>query len=323
MSREGPPGLHGGAVRQDDAVSEPSFTLVQLRYFAAAVEHGSMTKASRELMVSQSAVSTAIAQLEKELGVQLLLRQHAKGLVPTAAGHDFYQELRRFLAHAAELEETARSAGAALVGRLTVGCFATLAPFHLPSLLTEFERRYPEVRVDIEEAEHAQLKQSLRKGACELALMYAYDLDDDIDRITFAESVPYVIVSEEHRLARSKRAWLRELADDPMVLLDLPHTTGYFTSLVGSVGVQPRIRFRSPGYETVRALVAHGHGYALLNQRPQDDTTYDGKRAVALALRDDLRALEIVVAWMRGTRLTRRAQAFVTLAGERRTSAGQ
>jgi len=297
-------------------VSVPSFTLVQLRYFAAAVEHGSMTAAARQLMVSQSAVSTAIAQLEKELGVQLLLRRHARGLVPTAAGHEFYQELRGFLAHAAELEESARNAAGAMVGRLSVGCFSTLAPFRLPALLTEFERRYPEVRVHIDEAEHAQLKQALREGACELALMYGYDLDDDIGRITVAESMPYVIVSAEHRLAGNKQIWLRELADDPMVLLDLPHTTGYFTSLVGSVGVQPRIRFRSPGYETVRALVAHGHGYALLNQRPREETTYDGTPAVALELRDDLPALEIVVAWMRGVRLTRRAQAFVTLARE-------
>jgi len=49
-------------------MSEPSFTLVQLRYFEAAARHLSMTAASEELMVSQSAVSTAIAQLEKEMG---------------------------------------------------------------------------------------------------------------------------------------------------------------------------------------------------------------------------------------------------------------
>lgn len=306
--------------RQDNFVSVPSFTLIQLRYFAAAVEHGSMTAAARELMVSQSAVSTAIAQLEKQLGVQLVLRQHARGLVPTAAGHEFYQGLRGFLAHAAELEETARNAGGAMVGRLSVGCFSTLAPFHLPSLLTEFERRYPDVRVQIDEAEHAQLKQALREGACELALMYGYDLDEDIDRITIAESVPYVIVSAQHRLAHRNRVWLADLAEDPMVLLDLPHTTAYFTSLVASVGVQPRIRFRSPGYETVRALVAHGHGYALLNQRPHEETTYDGKRAVVLELRDKFPPLEIVVAWMRGIRLTRRAQAFLTLAGQRRAA---
>ena len=58
----------------------PPFTLVQLHYFAAAVECGSMTAASRELMVSQPAISTAIAQLEKALGVTLVLRHHAHGL---------------------------------------------------------------------------------------------------------------------------------------------------------------------------------------------------------------------------------------------------
>ncbi|MFC7503390.1 LysR family transcriptional regulator, partial [Nocardioides sp. GCM10030258] len=55
------------------AMAEVGFTLTQLRYFAAAAELGSMTAASRQLMVSQSAISTAVAQLEKELGVQLLL----------------------------------------------------------------------------------------------------------------------------------------------------------------------------------------------------------------------------------------------------------
>jgi DNA-binding transcriptional LysR family regulator len=106
-------------------VAEPSFTLVQLRYFAAAAEHGRMTKASRELMVSQSAISTAVAQLEKELGVQLLLRHHARGLALTEAGRNFYQELLGFLEHSGELAESARRAGATVVGDLTVGCSTT------------------------------------------------------------------------------------------------------------------------------------------------------------------------------------------------------
>lgn len=300
----------------------PSFTLMQLRYFAAAVERGSMTGAARELMVSQSAVSTAIAQLEKELGVQLLLRHHARGLTLTAAGREFQQALRGFLAYAVELEELARNAGETLVGRLAVGCFSTLAPFHLPHLLAEFERRHPAVGIYVEEAEHAQLKQDLRAGRCELALMYGYDLDEDIDRVTIARAAPYALVSEGHRLARRKRVWLRELADGPMVLLDLPHTAGYFTSMVTSAtGMQPNIRFRSPSYETVRAYVAHGLGYAVLNQKPQDDSTYLGRRAVPLDLRDDLPPLDIVIAWMRGVRLTKRAQVFIAESGRRFVSA--
>jgi DNA-binding transcriptional LysR family regulator len=225
-------------------VAEPSFTLVQLRYFAAAAEHGSMTAAARTLMVSQSAVSTAVAQLEKELGVQLLLRHHARGLTLTEAGRGFYQELRGFLLHSSELAESARRAGQALVVDLAVGCFITLAPFRLPSLLAAYHGRFPDVRVTMIEGEHARLKRALRSGECELALMYGYDLNEDIDRITVDAVPPYALVSAEHKLAgrTPPEIGLAELDGEPMVLLDLPHSASYLESVLRGAGVEPVVR---------------------------------------------------------------------------------
>lgn len=297
-------------------MSAPSFTLVQLRYFAAAAELGSMTSAARQLRVSQSAVSTAVAQLESELGVQLLLRQHARGLTLTEAGRTFYRDTRSFLVHAGELAESAREAGEALIGDLTVGCFSTLAPFHLPWLLAAYEKAYPQVQVSVIEGEHAQLKKALREGACEIGLMYAFDLDEDIDSVRVDSAPPYALVAADHPLARRKRVSLKELAPEPMILLDLPYSNAYFESIVASTGLVPRVRFRTTGYETVRSLVANGHGYALLNQKPAHDQTYSGQRVVTLTLRDELPPLEIVISWVRGVRLTRRAQTFVELVGQ-------
>ena len=293
-------------------MTEPAFTLVQLRYFEAAARHLSMTAASKELMVSQSAVSTAVAQLEKELGVQFLLRRHARGLSLTTAGEEFYTKVLDFLAHGAELVEAARQSGTELVGTLTVGCFATLAPFRLPSLLAEFEARHPRVHVSLREGEHRALTAALRAGETELAVLYGYDLDDDIDRTVVGTAPPYALVSADHRLAgrTSRTVSLADLADEPMVLLDLPHSREYLQSVLRDAGVQPRIRHRTTGYETVRALVACGHGFALLNQRPPGETTYSGARVVALTLSDPVPPLEIVVASMHGARLTRRAQEF-------------
>ncbi|TDD71262.1 LysR family transcriptional regulator [Jiangella aurantiaca] len=296
-------------------MSDLGFTLVQLRYFAAAAELGSMTSAARELMVSQSAVSTAVAQLEKELGVQLLLRHHARGLSLTAAGEEFLRELRGYLAHTEELAEVARTAGQTLVGRLAIGCFATLGPFQLPRLLRACERDHPNVQVSVLEAEHAALKQALRAGRCELALMYGYDLDDDIESVRVGTAPAYVLVAQDHALARRKKVRLAELADEPMVLLDLPHSGDYLAHLVESAGVTPQVRHRTAGFETVRALVANGLGWSVLNQRPASSMTYDGKKVVELEIRDQLEPLEVVLAWMRGVRLTRRAQAFIRSAG--------
>lgn len=292
-------------------MAEVGFTLTQLRYFAAAAELGSMTAASRQLNVSQSAISTAVAQLEKELGVQLLLRHHARGLTLTAAGEGFYRELRSYLVHTSELVEVARSAGQEVVGDLTVGCFSTLGPFELPRLLAACEKEHPGIRIAVLEDEHAALKQALRSGTCELALMYGYDLDDDLDHVRVGDAAPYVLVARTHRLARRKKVALKELADEPMVLLDLPHSRDYFERLVASTGVVPQVRHRTSGFETTRALVANGLGWSVLNQRPASGTTYDGAEVVHLELKDEVEPLPVVLASMRGVRLTRRAQAFI------------
>jgi len=298
-------------------LTDPGFTLTQLRYFAAAAERLSMTGAARELLVSQSAVSTAVAQLERQLGVQLLLRHHARGLTLTAAGRDFYQGLVAFLAHGAELAESTKLAGDSFAGDLTIGCFTTLGPLELPGLLETYSRRHPNVRVSVREAEHAALKGLLADARVELALMYNYDLDDDVDRVVVTAVPAYVCLAADHRLAGRDGVSLTELAEEPMVLLDLPHTAAYLSSLVMSTGVTPKVRHRVAGFETVRAMVAHGHGYAVLNQRPVHDLTYDGARVVNLRIEDPVPPLEVVVATMRGARLTARAQAMLRTCLER------
>jgi DNA-binding transcriptional LysR family regulator len=300
----------------------PPFTLVQLHYFAAAVECGSMTAAARELMVSQSAVSTAIAQLEKSLGVTLVLRHHTHGLALTEAGRAFYAGLRAFLAHGQELADTATNAGRELVGDLTVGCFATLAPFQLPQILARLRETHPAISVHVLEAEHAELKRALRAGECEVALAYGYDLEQDLVPTSIGSAPPYALLPEHHRLAGRAAVQLSDLADDPMILLDLPHSGAYLLALFTDRGLEPLIRHRSTGFETVRALVAAGEGFAVLNQKPSRDTTYTGQRVVAVPIRDDIAPLEVVLVRVRGARSTRKAEAFMRLCAETYTSVG-
>ena len=74
--------------------------------------------------------------------------------------------------------------------------------------------------------------------------------------------------------------------------------------------VDPRHRFTS--FEAVRAMVARGHGFTLLNQRPVHDLTYDGGRLVVIKLEEEAGSLDIVLASAQPMRtLSRRAQAFV------------
>jgi DNA-binding transcriptional LysR family regulator len=111
----------------------------------------------------------------------LLLRHHARGLALTEAGRNFYQELLGFPKHSGELAESARRAGAAVVGDLAWAVSATPAPFRLPGLLAAFREQHPRVRVSVLEGDHARLKRAMRTAECELALVYGYDADQSRD----------------------------------------------------------------------------------------------------------------------------------------------
>lgn len=290
---------------------EPDFTLVQLRYFAAAAETGSMTHAARQLLVSQSAVSTAVSQLEREFGVQLFIRHHAKGLSLTRQGERFLVEIRNLLNHASDLVETTHGLGNAVQGDLHVGYFTTLAPFFLPRLLTEFAAGYPRVRLSFLEGQIEEVREATLKGQVEVAILYDIDLGDEIDRTLLTAVPAHIIVAEDHRLARRKAIHLAEIAAEPMVLLDLPHSTKYFMSIMAGAGLVPEVRYRSTNYETVRALVAAGHGYALLNQRSTVPTEFEQRGVAIVDIKDDVEDLPLVVAYPRNARLTRRAHAFI------------
>ncbi|APU16119.1 MULTISPECIES: LysR family transcriptional regulator [Actinoalloteichus] len=288
----------------------PDVSLTQLRYFVRAAERGSMTRAAQDLIVAQSAVSTAVAALERELGVQLFIRQHAKGLILTRAGTLMLRHSRLLLGGLAEAFEEVSGEAAAVAGPLAVACFSTLSPFYLPSLLSDLSDAYPRLDVSVHEIVADKVEESLRSGAVEIAFTYDLALGDDVAKEVLTTIAPYVALPIDHPLATGASVALADLAEEPMVLLDLPHSRDYFLSMFSSLGLSPTIRYRSQSFETVRALVARRHGFALLNQRPQSDLSYDGERVLCVPVADDVPALHIVLASLGSLRQTRRAAAF-------------
>jgi DNA-binding transcriptional LysR family regulator len=294
----------------------PEFSLVHLRYFARAAALGSISEAARELLVSQSAVSTAIAQLERQIGLQLFVRHPGRGLSPTPEGIEFLAEVRNLLVHADDVAGTASRLGESLDGRLSVGSFVSLTAIYFPRILTEFATRFPSVEVDLVEGDTEKLEEALLTGRCELAVLYDLDLPPSIERDVLAEVPAHVLVSADHRLRDAGRVHLAELAGEPLVLYGRPGPRQHFLELIAMAGVTAEVRHRSGGIETVRSLVAAGHGWALLHQRPPHDVTYDGRRVVTLEIADPLPGLPVVLARPRNARLTHRARAFQELLRE-------
>jgi DNA-binding transcriptional LysR family regulator len=162
------------------------------------------------------------------------------------------------LAHAEDVLADVQSQGRELTGQLVVGCFRTAAPFVLPGLLETFAAEHPRVR----------------------------------------QTEPYVLLAPDHPLAsRGDPLEPRELADHDLVMLDVPPSNAYFTSIFVNAGLVPRVRFKVSSYELLRSLVARNLGYGLLISRPHADVSYEGRPLEARRLAGPTLSINVSLAW--------------------------
>lgn len=257
-------------------------TLRQLEYFAAAAQHGGAARAAAALHVSQPSISKAIAELEALWGERLFVRAHAKGLELTAAGTARYRQARKVLQEARQLEGP-RSGG--LEGTLRIGCLATFAPRYLPSILARMQQAHPAIELAVEEGDTETLLQRLERGSLDAALLYDLGLARRVRLEPVADLWPYALLPWGHRLAARQSVSLAELAREPLVLINLPHSREYFLSLFRAAGVVPNVARESSSIEMVRSLVANGLGVSVLTTRPARDVSYDGRRIACRRLR--------------------------------------
>lgn len=291
-------------------------TLTQLGYFAACAKTLNMTAASQELLVAQSAVSTAISHLERQLGTTLFIRQHAKGLILTSAGEALLRDTHRLFGMLSETIETIQADRDEVTGAITIASFHTLTPFLIPELLNRLQQRHPELTVDVREGDYEQNLADLRGGRAEIAISYDLTEPEGIEQEIIGTARPHVVLPVDHPLASRGTIGLAELTDEPLVLLDLPDSSQYFLGLFASEGITPQIKYRTKNYEAVRSFVSMGLGFSILNQRPHIDETYSGNRVQTVELEDSVRSLNVTIASLAQVERTARARAVAAAVRE-------
>jgi len=287
----------------------PNVTVRQLEYLIAVAETGSLTSAAARCHVSQGAISLALSELERVLDLRLVVRSPRRRAALTAAGTQVLADARRVVGAMGDLGAEARGLSSTVSGVLTVGCYAPIAPFHLPAAIATFERAHPEVSVRFVEGSLPEIGEDLISGRCEIAFLYDQDLLPGIATRTLYDQPPRVLLPADHRLRRRRAVALSELAGDPFVLLDVPPSERYFRSVFAAAGAEMVVTHRARSFELARSLVARGIGYSMTVQQPALARSYEGLEVLALPLRDNVPTTPVVLGWASGP-LTRRAQAF-------------
>lgn len=287
-------------------------SLRALRYVVATADSGNLTEAARKLNVSQPSISSAIAQVEAELGVQIFIRHHARGVTLTPAGSRIVGEARGLLNHARDFTQSAKDLGSELRGEISVGCLWTIASHLMPGVLSGFAESHRGVVVSLEEGDQQNILDSLVAGRTELALSYRFAIPDEVAGERLTVFPPYAILPADHPLAGRKSITLAELADEQFILLDMPYSREYFLNLFGAQGLEPKIAFRARTQELARGLVGHGRGYTITNLVAKSMDTYDGGRVAAIPIAGDPEPVELMILALRRQLQRPAVEAFVT-----------
>lgn len=269
------------------------FTFRQLEYFVAVAKSGSIALASERVNVSSPSISTSIAQLETALGIKLFIRKHAHGLTLTSGGRRFLAEAGNVLNGAQGLTNLASDISQSVSGPLNIGCLSTLAPIVLPALRRHFESRYPDVRVRQLTGDQGAMLQAISNAQIEICLTYDLGITGNVHFETLVELPPYVMLAASHPLAGQANITPEELANQPMVLLDLPISNDYFLSVFANTGLKPKIAERINDLALVRSMVANGFGYSLANIRSTTEFSPDGKPLKFIPLAGGLRPINL------------------------------
>lgn len=125
-----------------------NITLRQLRAFTGVYRTRSITRAARELGITQSAASLLIQQLEVQLGVRLFDRS-TRSVQPTPAADEAYQSAERMLSDALGLSRRMRDLAQARAGRVAFLASAGAASALLPPVLATFRAAHPDIEIDM------------------------------------------------------------------------------------------------------------------------------------------------------------------------------
>lgn len=269
-------------------------SLRQMEYFVGAAKHGSILAASEEVHISSPSISAAIAHIEKELEVQLFIRQHARGLQLTPVGELLKKKCQKILDETSDLYAWAAEMTSEVKGSLKIGCFTGFAPTLYAEVIQDYSQTFAQVEIDLKLDTPRTLMMSLLSNQLDVVL--TFDLQLDEKHVSFqplAVLPPYALVSANHPLASEKSVSLKTLSELPMVLLDIPYSKEYFLSLFEQQGLVPNIHTQSHYIEIVNTIVANELGYSILNTRPKVDTAMDGKALVRIPIEGDLRPMKI------------------------------
>ncbi|MEO1145241.1 MAG: LysR family transcriptional regulator [Cyanobacteria bacterium J06638_22] len=246
----------------------------------AIADSGSFSEAALQMQLSQSAVSYAIAALEEELGVVLLLRgRHGATLTPV--GEQIVDRARRITYLLDDVVKQANLAKGLEGGYVRISSFRSAASHLLPDVIAEFCRRYPAIAVRISEHDDCpNVEQDLRQGRVDLAIIYDVEesymkAHSDLETWDLVQDDFVVLFPPDSQPQQEPITW-EDLITHPLVMApegDLCDSAVHYHCARHGITLAPKYHVRSDA--TIISMVAKGLGATISPRLAAEPTPKD------------------------------------------------
>lgn len=238
--------------------------LIQLRYFVAIARTVSFTAAAEGLHVSQPALSYQMRRLEQELGTKLFVRK-GRSIALSPDGELFLPLAQDVLFRADDAVRVLKDNLRVEAGEVRLGCNPSVSTYVIPSLLAEFRRSYPRVRVELFEGGDFDLHQMVQTGSIDFAVASAPGAPQTMAVTPLGAEDLHIITSPGHRLAGRSSCALSEFESDDWAF---PNDSYNLALLVKEAcrhsGFEPRVAYQAGPIEAVKNFVRQGLGVSAL-----------------------------------------------------------
>lgn len=245
-------------------------TLTELRYIVAVAREKQFCKAAKTCYVSQPTLSLGIKKLEDELGVVLFERKHQE-LVITPIGQKIVAQAEKALKEVKSIKAIAQQNHDPLKESLRLGAIHTVGPYLFPDLLPEVQQNAPQLPLLVEENYTADLKQKLKNGDIDAAIISLPFDEPGIETEVLYEEPFVILVPSSHPLAMADAISLKQLEKENVLLLGTKHCFRDQVMALCPDCFKPKtstdelhMTFEGSSLETIRFMVAGGVGVTIV-----------------------------------------------------------
>ena len=242
-------------------------TITQFEYIVAIDVYRHFAEAAAHCHVTQPTLSMQVHKLEQEMGFKIFDRSR-QPVVPTEPGKEIINQARKVLTEVDKIEEIVQSRKGIMKGQLKVGIIPTLAPYLLPLFVQSFNRKYPEVKLIVNELTTDMLVSRLKEGRIDVAILVTPLQDAGLnEHVLFYEEL-LAFVSRKNALYQKQYVLSKDIDPQKLWLLEEGHC--FRSQIVNLCQLKKAgkeegmFEYEAGSIETLRKMVEINDGITIL-----------------------------------------------------------